>query len=61
MTTIAYTLKVINKTHGLYEHLFMEHPGKDVYNEEDLSAYRDIIKASLAHRLYHETVKGEQE
>ena len=39
-----------NGTPGLYELLFMKDPKKDIYNDEDLLAYKNILRATNAHR-----------
>lgn len=45
--------KVYRGTPGLYELLFMKNPNKNVYNEEDLAAYKTILSDTNAHKLYY--------
>lgn len=41
-------------TPGLYERLFMKHLKKNIYNEDDLRAYKNILRALFAHKRYHD-------
>ena len=40
-------------TPGLYELLFMKHPDENVYNVNDLAAYKSILKDTNAHKHYY--------
>ena len=45
--------KVYGGTPGLYELLFMKKPDKNVYNEDDLAAYKTILSDTNAHKMYY--------
>lgn len=40
-------------TPGLYELMFMKHPDKKSYDEEDLKAYKNILQDTNGHKLYY--------
>lgn len=55
-TIVLHWWKTLQTSSGLYELVFMKHHNENVYDENDLAAYKEVLREIKAHK--HSNLQG---